>query len=116
MWGRMASACHSLQPRSDRHVFQKPRQHGLPAFERRGDNHPLRHDAAHLPRLQVHDEQCLPANEFLRIRALLFHTGEDDALVIAEAHAQLQQLVATTAATPPSVVEGRKRVMQAGEK
>jgi tripartite-type tricarboxylate transporter receptor subunit TctC len=30
--------------------------------------------------------------------------------------AQLQQLVATTAATPPSVVEGMKRVMQAGEK
>src|SRR5690242_16857664 len=30
-----------FQSRPDRHVFQKSRQHGLAAFRRRGDDHPV---------------------------------------------------------------------------
>ena len=57
------------------------------------EQHAFRYHASHLARLQIHHEQRLPAHNLLRIGAFCFHSGHDGALVIAEAHAQLDQLV-----------------------
>ena len=64
-----------------------------PVGESEIEQHALRHDAAHFPRLQIDYEQRLPSVDLLRLGALLLHAGENDALVIAEADAELQQLV-----------------------
>jgi hypothetical protein len=57
------------------------------------EQHAFRYHASHLARLQVYDEQRLPAHNLLRIGTFCFHSGNDGAFVIAEAHAQLNQLV-----------------------
>src|SRR5690348_10833973 len=57
------------------------------------EEHAFRHDAAHRPWFQVDYKQRLLPFNFLWIRALLLHPGDDSALMIAEIDAQRHQLV-----------------------
>ena len=77
-----------------RHRIFRHRQHRTHAVGIADvEQHPFRHNAPHLARLQIDHEQCLLADNLLRIGPLRLHSGDDRAFVIAEAHAQLQQLV-----------------------
>src|SRR5690348_5264310 len=59
------------------------------------EQHPLAYDASHFTRFQVDHEQRLPSDYLARIGALLLHPGENDALMVAEADAELNELVRT---------------------
>ena len=59
---RMSSSHGSFQPRPHRHIFEKTCQHWFSAFERRGQQHPIRLQPAHLSRSQIGDDHDLAAN------------------------------------------------------
>ena len=70
------------------------RERGLDAIREPDiEQHPLTYDSAHLPRLQIHHEERLFADDLLRVGAFLLHAREDRALVIAKAHTKLHQFV-----------------------
>src|SRR5262249_8932842 len=56
------------------------------------EQHPLRHLAGHLLRLEIDDEQRLLADQLLQVLALLFHARKDRSRVIAEADGEPNQL------------------------
>jgi len=80
--------------RSIRNWSLRHRQHRLYAI-RIADikQHSFRHNSAHLPRLQIHDEERLLPFQLSRIRSLLFDARDDHARVVAKVYAHLAQLV-----------------------
>src|SRR4051794_23314343 len=57
------------------------------------EEHALRDDALHLPRLKVHDKERLPANDLGSIGTLLLDASDDRTLMIAEVDLQQHKFI-----------------------
>src|SRR5580765_5341063 len=72
MWGRPPrlsaerSEAFLLESRPNRHVLQKACQHWLPAFQRRGDDHSIRFQPAHLSWSEICDDYYFAAYQSFR--------------------------------------------------
>ena len=59
-----------LQPRAQRNFFQEAGQRRRTAFQGRREQHPVRHQAAHLARSQIGHDHDLAAHQLLRLVVL----------------------------------------------